>query len=100
MQELVLDHSSVTDAGMETIASLGALRKLNLVGTKVTKAGVVKLSGLKQLQHCYLYQSGVKGSDWTVLKKALPSTKIDTGGYQVPFMETDTQLVQAPLPKK
>lgn len=100
LQELVIDHSSVTDAGMESIAALQSLRKLNLVGTKVTSAGVLKLSGLKQLQVCYLHQSGVKGSDWANLKKALPSVRIDTGGYLVPFMETDTQVVQAPVIKK
>jgi hypothetical protein len=85
---------------MESIAALQSLRKLNLVGTKVTSAGVLKLSGLKQLQVCYLHQSGVKGSDWTNLKKALPLVRIDTGGYLVPFMETDTQVVQAPVIKK
>ena len=37
---------------------------------------------------------------WPVLKKAFPKTEIDSGGYVVPLLATDTIIVKAPKATK
>lgn len=94
---LQLDHTDITDKGLSKLQSLNALQSLNLVGTKITIAGVMQLKGLKNLQSLYLYQTQVEKKDWEQLRKAFSKVSLDSGGYTVPFIETDTILVK---PKK
>lgn len=96
LMRLQLDHTKITDKGLASLKSLQNLRYLNLVGTLVTAEGVLQLNGLRNLQSIYLYHSGVKKSDWDALKKTFPKTVIDSGGYSVPFLATDTIEVKAP----
>ena len=96
LRRLQLDHTKITDKGLASLAVLENLRYLNLVGTKITEKGVLQLKGLKSLQSIYLYQTGVKRSEWSDLKKAFPKTLIDSGGYTVPFLPTDTIEVKPP----
>lgn len=85
-----------TDKGMGYLKGLHNLQSLNLVGTKVTVQGVRQLQSLKQLQSLYLYQTGVRGKDWASLKQLFPHTVLDSGGYVIPVLVTDTTLVKAP----
>jgi hypothetical protein len=55
-------------------------------------AGLAKLQQLKTL---YLYQTEVNSTGWLSLKKAFPHTLIDTGGYAVPTLASDTVEVTA-----
>ena len=71
---------------------------LNLVGTKVTVQGIATLEGLPNLRQLYLYQSGVKPEDLPGLRAKFPRVQIDTGGYQVPVLMTDTTFL--PTEKK
>jgi hypothetical protein len=73
------------------------LQYLNLVGTSVSFNGLKQLRGLKELKTIYLYQTGIKGNEWTALQKIFPGVLIDTGGYHVPTLVTDTTEVK---PKK
>jgi len=66
------------------------LQYLNLVATKVTKDGVLELKGLKSIRSIFLYQSAVRKEDWPLLQKAFPATQIDSGGYKVQTLVTDT----------
>lgn len=100
LMRLQLDNTKITDAGLAYLASLQNLRYLNLVGTNVTARGVLQLKNLKNLQSIYLYQSAVKKSDWNDLKKAFPKTTIDSGGYTIPFIATDTVVVKPPKTSK
>lgn len=93
---LQLNYAKITDKGLENLASSQSLRYLNLVGTNVTADGVVQLKSLKNLQSIYLYQTAVKRSEWNDLKKVFPKTLIDSGGYTVPFLPTDTVEVKPP----
>lgn len=93
LRELTLARTAVTDAGMKSISLLPQLQKLNLVGTKVSAEGLLALKEIKTLQVIYLFESAVTGRDWGSLRASFPSVRIDTGGYQVPFLETDTQVV-------
>jgi hypothetical protein len=96
LMRLQLDHTKITDKGLANLKSLQHLRYLNLVGTEVTAQGVMQLKDLKNLQSIYLYQTAVAKSDWNHLKKAFPKTLIDSGGYTVPFLVTDTIEVKPP----
>ena len=90
LMRLQLEYTNLTDRGLANLKSLANLRYLNLVGTKVTAQGIMQLKNLKNLQSIYLYQTQVKKSDWNNLKKMFPKTLIDSGGYTVPFLPTDT----------
>ena len=90
---LQLDRTDITDKGLAELTNLSQLQYLNLVGTSVTGQGVLKLAGLKNLKAIYLYQSKVDPDSWTRLKQSFPSTNIDSGGYKVPTLESDTTLV-------
>jgi len=96
LMRLQLDDTKVTDKGLAYLKSLQNLKYLNLVGTNVTVAGILQLKSLKNLQSLYLYRSAVKRSDWNDLKKAFPKTTIDSGGYSIPFIATDTVVVKPP----
>jgi hypothetical protein len=93
---LQLDRTKITDKGLANLKELQNLRYLNLVGTAVTEKGVLQLKDLKSLRSIYLYQTGVKKSEWNDLKKAFPKTLIDSGGYIVPLLPTDTTEVKPP----
>lgn len=94
LTRLQLDHTNITDKGLKRLSALSALQSLNLVGTTVTAEGVMTLKDLKSLQAVYLYQTNVSRLDWSKLQKAFPVTQIDSGGYSIPFIETDTMVVK------
>jgi mono/diheme cytochrome c family protein/uncharacterized membrane protein len=99
LTRLQLDNTTITDKGLASLQSLVGLQYLNLVGTKVTNQGVMELRGLPKLQAIYLYKTFISSSDWSMLKNSFPKVTLDTGGYQVPFLETDTMIVKPPEKK-
>jgi len=94
LRSLDLAGTRVGDAGLGSLKGLRELRVLNLVGTDVTAVGVEGLKGLTKLRTIYLYRTRLKGGDWVRLKKALPKVGIDTGGYSLPVLVTDTAVVR------
>ncbi len=100
LTRLQLDHTTITDSGMNFLEHLDSLQTLNLVGTKVTAAGVLKLKKLIKLRSIYLYQSGVNKNDWDQLKKAFPKVYLDSGGYSITYLQTDTMIVKPPKTSK
>lgn len=99
LTRLQLDNIPITDKGLVLLQSLVNLQYLNLVGTKVTPQGVIQLKNLSKLQAIYLYKTFISSSDWSMLKNNFPKVTLDTGGYQVPFLETDTMIVKPPVKK-
>jgi uncharacterized membrane protein len=99
LTRLQLNHTSITDAGLSQLNTLKELRYLNLVGTKVSAEGLLQLKGLDKLQSIYCYQTAVRAADYTKLQKAFPGVQIDTGGYKVPLLETDTTEVKPSVKK-
>ncbi|GGB01260.1 c-type cytochrome domain-containing protein [Puia dinghuensis] len=98
LRSLDLAGTRITDAGLAALRGLRELRVLNLVGTGVSVAGVEGLKRLTKLRAIYLYGTKVGHEDWTALKKAFPKTMLDTGGYSLPVLATDTAVVRAPAP--
>jgi Leucine-rich repeat (LRR) protein len=94
LTHLQLDHTNITNKGLEHLQSLSRLQSLNLAGTKVTAAGIKILKNLKELEFLYLYQTNVDRKDWEELKKTFPKIAIDSGGYVVPALVTDTMIVK------
>lgn len=94
LTKLFLDGTKLSDAGLQALKSAKYLSYLNLVNTKISKSGLANLKAVKSLREVYVYQTAVRGSsDWRELKSLLPKVAIDTGGYIVPTLVSDTTLV-------
>jgi uncharacterized membrane protein/mono/diheme cytochrome c family protein len=90
LTKLSLEHTAISDKGVQQLKQLQNLQYLNLVGTIVTAEGVLQLKGLKALNSLFLYQTNVNKADWAALRNAFPRTMIDSGGYSVETLATDT----------
>lgn len=99
LNKLFLDRTQVGDASLASLKSLQHLSYLNLVGTKVSKAGLAQLKDLPAFREVYLYQTSITSQDWQELKRLMPKVNIDTGGYVVPTLVSDTTVVRE-APKK
>jgi hypothetical protein len=87
---LQLNHTGITDLGMQSLKDLHNLHVLNLVGTRVTAAGILAIKNLQQLNNVFLYKTKFSVSDWQLMQKNFPKTTLDSGGYSVPFAAWDT----------
>lgn len=94
LTSLSLEHTNITDIGLKKIQSNQNLLYLNLVGTKVTAQGILQLKELRKLRSLYLFQTNVRNADWQVLYNSFPKTQIDSGGYIVPLLQTDTTIIK------
>ncbi len=97
LTRLDIAHNHITDNGLRNLQALQNLRYLNLTGTAITQAGLLQLKGLKHLRSVYLFQTNIGKAGYTSIKAAFPQTAIDTGGYTIPTLVTDTTEVK---PKK
>jgi uncharacterized membrane protein/mono/diheme cytochrome c family protein len=97
--KLYLENTSITDKGTAQLKTLLQLQYLNITGTKITTDGLLQLKGLKNLKQLFLYKTEITGSDYTNLKKIFPAVLIDTGGYKVKGLATDTIIVKPTLSK-
>ncbi|WP_018626890.1 c-type cytochrome domain-containing protein [Niabella aurantiaca] len=100
LTRLYLSNTAITDAGLQHLKPLKQLQVLNLVGTKVTDKGVAELKTMPALRAIYLYKTNINRNAWVQLKRAFPKTILDSGGYNVPTLVTDTTLVTADQQKK
>ncbi|MFT3682222.1 MAG: hypothetical protein QM791_18250 [Ferruginibacter sp.] len=99
LTRLSLNNSNLSDRNILYLNKLTKLQYLNLSSTAVTAKGVSGLKDLKSLQQLYLYKTGINAESFGNLKKIFPSAVIDTGGYTVEFLATDTMIVKE-KPKK
>jgi uncharacterized membrane protein len=93
---LWLDHTAVTGANLGELRGLANLKYLNLTGTGVSAGDVVRLKGMPKLSDLYLYQTKVGRGDWIGLRHDFPRVMLDSGGYSIPFLTTDTAIVRTP----
>ncbi|MGO4292531.1 c-type cytochrome domain-containing protein [Chitinophaga sp. RAB17] len=89
---LDLRNVAIKGKGMNALNACTNLRYLNLAGTAVTDEGLLSLQKNKKLQQVYLYQAGVKPMAVQQLRQQLPKLKIDTGGYHLPQLVSDTMV--------
>lgn len=97
LRRLSLDHTAISNTGMIELANLKELQYLNVVGTSISAKGLLSLEPLSKLKTLYVYQTALKKEDWYMLKSKLPNVTLDSGGYLIPSLATDTVRVK---PKK
>jgi uncharacterized membrane protein len=85
---LSMTNTKIDTKDLVQLSSLSQLKVLNLSGTQIDAEDYKFLSRLPKLQKIYLYKSGI--SNYALLKQAIPNVAIDSGGYIVPTLETDT----------
>ena len=90
---ILVKQYEITDESLVKLQSLKQLQSLSLVGTKTTEKGIMQLKRITTLRELYLYQTAINKTSFPELKRAFPKTKIDTGGYNVPILQTDTTVV-------
>jgi len=90
LTRLSIEKTAVSDAGIALLNGLPKLTYLNLVGTKLTAKGLTQLKSLKDLRQIFLYQTAISGAEFSQLSKLFPKALIDTGGYKLQFLESDT----------
>lgn len=96
LTKLDISQTPITEKGLVQLQLLTNLQYLNLVGTKISSESLLQLKDLKKLQSLYLYQTNISKTDWAALENAFPKTQIDFGGYMVPLLTGDTSLVKEP----
>jgi len=94
---LWLDHTGITGTNLGELRTLENLKYLNLTGTAVGAGDIAKLKGAPKLVELYLYQTKVGRADWAALQRDFPRVSMDTGGYTIPFLTTDTAIVREPV---
>jgi len=94
LTRIYLNNTAITDSGLALLKTIKPLRYINLVNTKITATGLMQLRELKELRSVYLYQSGIDKKEWLNLKRVFPKTMLDSGGYIVPVLITDTTEVK------
>jgi len=79
---------------LPAIAALPQLQWLNLSGSTLPPTGLEKLGKLGSLQHLYLYGTALPAAQVARLAQQLPTCRIDTGGYRLPVLASDTVVVK------
>jgi uncharacterized membrane protein len=93
LTRLSLENTAITDNAFKQLKNLSRLQYLNVAGNNITAAGLEQLKAVKQLRNLYIYKTSFSASDFANLKKLFPGTMIDTGGYVVPILNSDTNLI-------
>ncbi len=96
LTRLSLENTAITDNAFKQLKNLSRLQYLNVAGNNITIAGLEQMKEVKQLRNLYVYKTNISATDFANLKKIIPQTMIDTGGYVVPTLNSDTTLVTKP----
>ena len=99
LRKLAFNGTAISDKGLTFLTTLENLETLSITQTKITDNGINGLAGLQKLQKLYLYQTGFTKAGIAKLLQTRPSIKIDTGGYKLPILVTDTTEAKAPAVK-
>ncbi|MEK0413601.1 MAG: hypothetical protein RL070_1089 [Bacteroidota bacterium] len=99
LKQLELNGTAITNKGLASLTTLENLESLSITQTKVTADGIGNVSALKKLKKVYLYGTGFTNAAVAALKQKMPGLIIDTGGYKLPILATDTTEAKAPVVK-
>jgi uncharacterized membrane protein len=92
LRKLSVKNSNLDDDKMNYFETLDSLVSLNLVGTKVSLPGLLKIKTLQNLESIYIYQTNVDEAGFSQLKMLFPLATIDFGYYEVPILQSDTTI--------
>lgn len=94
--KLYVDATNITDADIGHLMPLQRLQFINLGQTQVTSNGVQQLAALPVLRQIFLFNSKVSRADYPLLQQKMSLVQMDTGGYQMPLLASDTARLKAP----
>jgi len=97
LRRLHLEKTSVGDEGLASLKNLGEITYLNLYSTKITDKGLSSLAGLKKLKNIYLWQTAVTDGGAADLAKAVPGIYINRG-IDPPAKVVEIAAPPAPAP--
>lgn len=83
LEEIDLTGTKVTDAGIEVIAGLTKLRKLQLSATKITSAAIVHLVRLPALTDIYLINTAIDDTAIEGLARMTGLRKLSVSGTKL-----------------
>ncbi|MFX1706572.1 hypothetical protein PV783_21565 [Chitinophaga sp. CC14] len=92
LTRLDLRNTAVKGNGIKALGNCRELRYLNLAGTAVNAEGLLSLQQNKKLQQLYVYQAGFTPAALRQLQQSLPKLKLDTGGYRLQQLASDTVI--------
>ncbi|HEY8958633.1 MAG TPA: hypothetical protein VIM72_22625, partial [Chitinophaga sp.] len=90
LTRLDLRNTAIKGNGIKELGNCRELRYLNLAGTAVNSEGLLALQQNKKLQQLYVYQAGLTPTAFRQLQQALPKLMLDTGGYRLQQLASDT----------
>jgi uncharacterized membrane protein len=90
LRKLSFAYASFPEAQLQSIMGLPELRFVNLVGTNATDETLSSLAQIKSLRKVYLYKTRVTPAGIASAMIVNPALEIDTGGYELPKLVTDT----------
>lgn len=96
LEWLLLENTSVTDAGLESVAKMTGLKLLVLKDTAVTGAGVARLAGLRRLEILSLENTRVTGPGLIPLSGLTPLRELWLKGTRL--SSSDTAALAEALP--
>jgi uncharacterized membrane protein len=91
LSRIWLDGTHVSGAQLGQLTALTRLSYLNLSNTPLVPAHLQQLSGVSSLKQLFLRKTAVSGQ---VLPQ-LSQVRLDTGGYRLDFLPTDTARLKA-----
>jgi uncharacterized membrane protein len=96
IRKLDLSHSKISDKGIGRLKSLNNLVSLNLSHTAANFISVKELSAISSLKEVYLFNTSVSAAEAQQLRKDFPTIHFEFGNYTVPTFASDTTLVKPP----
>lgn len=96
LTKLYLDHTAISDNGLKQLSGLKHLQFLNLAGCKISANGLLQLKALPKLQQLFLFECPIEPAEWAGLKQAFPHAVLDSGGYHLEKLMTDTAMLKGP----
>ncbi|MBK5277830.1 MAG: hypothetical protein JJE09_03095 [Bacteroidia bacterium] len=89
LRRLHVEHTLITDSGISHLQGCNNLFYLNLVETNVSDEALKIVNNIRSLKELYLFNTKVTKDG---LQKLNSQIKMDTGGYELPFLATDTLI--------
>lgn len=90
LTKLTLKGTAIKGIALQSLNQCAGLMYLNLVQTATQTANIISLKNNKQLEQLYVAQTGIPANALQELHQQLEQLKIDTGGYRLARLPTDT----------
>jgi len=97
LTKLYLDHTALSDNGLNQLSGLKHLQFLNVAGCKISAKGLLQLKALPKLRQVFLFECPINPAEWAGLKQAFPHAVLDSGGYHLEKLVTDTAMLKGPM---